>query len=87
MHAFMNEFIPVVYNLIEFNHFDVSSKLEFLNHACSSCSLGTLSSAHFLGVLNLPPTDKIIDEGGSQDEHATSHERPPHPNFGICSRA
>lgn len=69
----MDEFIPIVYNLIEFNPFDGSSQLDFLNYTCSFSSLGTMSFVHFLSVLNLLPTDKTIDEGGFQVEHTTSH--------------
>lgn len=83
----MDEFIPVVYNLTGFSHFDGSSKLYFLNHACLSSSLGTVSCTHWLSVLNLHPTGGTIDEGGSQDERTTSHSRFPAPKFWIFSRA
>lgn len=70
MRAFVNELIPVIYNLIEFHHIDGSLELDFLNHTCSSSSLGTMSSEHFLSVQNPHET---IDEGGYQDKHITSH--------------
>ena len=46
-----------------------------------------MSFAHFLNVLNLPPTDKTIDEGGSRLSTDQASKDPSPWHFGLCSRA
>lgn len=69
----MNEPTPVPCNLIGSGRFGGTSKLDFyLTHACSSSSLGTISSQcarHSLKLLK-----KNIGEGEVQDEHIERHK-------------
>jgi len=46
-----------------------------------------MSFAHFLNVLNLPPTDKTIDEGGSRLSTDQASKDPSPWHFGLCFRA